>query len=123
MQKTLFEQMGGTYRQVGDYLLPNFEDAQEEKSIGIWGRQHCDYLCKHNRLDFEVMLISGKLNDYLADVDKQAEEMLSRLVKHLAERDGITEEIKANDQMEWVRRMNAVRAQAEEIVNHELICC
>ena len=123
MQKTFFEQLGGTYRQVGDYLLPNFEEPPEEEPIGIWGRRHCNYLRKHKRLDFELMMISGKLNDYLADIDRQAKEMLSQLVKQLAESDGITEELKATNQMEWVQRMNTVRAQAEEIVNHELICC
>ena len=119
--KTYFEETGGTYRQVGDYLLPNLELPQEEKPIGVWGRRHRTYLRNTNRVHLSGLILSGKLNDYLADIDKQAEDMFSRLVKELAEKDGITEALKASDQMEWVRRMNAVRAQATEIVNSELI--
>ena len=120
MEKALFEQMGGTYKQVGDYLLPDFE-LPEEKPIGIWGTRHYHHLRKAKRILFSQLTISGKMNDYLADIDKQAEEMFSKLVKQLAERDGITESLKATDQMEWVRRMNTVRAQATEIINNELI--
>lgn len=123
MQKTLFEQMGGTYRQVGDYLLPNFEELHEERPIGIWGRRHQEHLRRTNKMLFEQLFFSGKLDDYLADIDRQAEEMLSQLAKQLTECDGITEELKATNQMEWVQRMNAVRAQAEEIVYHDLIYC
>ena len=120
MEKSLFEQMGGTYKQVGDYLLPDVE-LPEEKQIGIWGTRHYHHLRKANRVLFSQLTISGKMNDFLADIDKQAEEMFSHLVKQLAEHDGITEALKATDQMEWVCRMNAVRAQATEIVNNELI--
>ncbi len=120
MEKSLFEQMGGTYRQVGDYLLPDVE-LPEEKQIGIWGTRHYHYLRKANRVLFSQLTISGKMNDYLAAIDKQAEEMFSRLVKQLAERDGISEVLKAADQMEWIRQMNSIRVQATEIVNHELI--
>ena len=120
MKKSLFEQIGGTYTQVGDYLLPDVE-LSEEKPIGVWGTQHYHHLRKENRILFSQLTISGKMNDYLADIDKQAEEMFSQLVKQLAEKDGITEALKATDQMEWVRRMNAVRAQAAEIVSNELI--
>ena len=120
MEKSLFEQMGGTYKQVGDYLLPDVE-LPEEKPIGVWGTRHYHHLRKANRVLFSQLTISGKMNDYLADIDKQAEEMFSQLVKQLAERDGITETLKATDQMEWVRRMNAIREQATEIVNNELI--
>ena len=120
MEKSLFEQMGGTYRQEGDYLLPDVE-LPEEKPIGVWGTRHYHHLRKANRVLFSQLVISGKMNDYLADIDKQAEEMFSQLVKQLAERDGIAEALKATDQMEWVRRMNAVREQAMEMVNSELI--
>ena len=120
MGKSLFEQMGGTYTQVGDYLLPDVE-LPEEKQIGSWGTRHYHHLRKAKRILFSQLTISGKMNDYLADIDKQAEEMFSQLVKELAERDGITEALKATDQMEWVRRMNTVREQATEIVNKELI--
>ena len=120
MEKSLFEQMGGTYRQEGDYLLPDVE-LPEEKSIGVWGARHYHHLRKANRVLFSQLVISGKMNDYLAEIDKQAEEMFSQLVKELAERDGITETLKATDQMEWVCRMNAIREQATEIVYYELI--
>ena len=120
MEKSLFEQMGGTYTQVGDYLLPDVE-LPEKKPIGVWGTRHYHHLRKANRILFSQLTISGKMNNYLADIDRQAEEMFFQLVKQLAEKDGITETLKANDQMEWVRRMNIVRAQATEIVNKELI--
>ena len=122
MEKSLFEQMGGTYKQVGDYLLPDIPVApQTEKFIGVWGMRHHSHLRKINKVLFSRLVISGKMNDYLADIDKQAEEMFSQLVKEFAERDGITETLKATDQMEWVRKMNAVQAQATEIVNKEMI--
>ena len=122
MEKSIFEQMGGTYKQVGDYLLPDIPVAPHiEKSIGFWGMRHHNHLRKTNKVLFSRLVISGKMNDYLADIDKQAEEMFSQLVKQLAEKDGITETLKATNQMEWVRKMNAVQAQATEIVNKELI--
>ena len=120
MEKSLFEQMGGTYKQVGDYLLPDVELPQE-KPIGVWGTRHYHHLRKTNRILFSQLTISGKMNDYLADIDRQAEEMFSQLVKQLAERDGITETLKSTDQMEWVRQMSNVRNRAAEIVNKELI--
>ena len=118
--ESLFEQMGGTYKQVGDYLLPDV-DLPEEKSNGVWGQRRHKYLRNANHILFSQLTINGKMNEYLANIDKQAEEMFSLLVKQLAECDGITGALKATDQMEWVRRMNAVRAQATEIVNKELI--
>lgn len=120
MEKSLFEQIGGTYKQVGDYLLPDVE-LPEEKPIGVWGTRHYHHLRKAKRILFSQLTISGKMNDYLADIDKQAEEMFSQLVKQLAERDDISEVLKATDQMEWIRQMNSIRVQATEIVNHELI--
>ena len=120
MEKSLFEQMGGTYTQVGDYLLPDVE-LPEEKPIGVWGTRHYHHLRKANRVLFSQLVISGKMNDYLADIDRHAEEMFSQLIKQLAEKDGITEALKATDQMEWVRQMNGVRNRAAEIVNKELI--
>ena len=121
MEKALFEQMGGTYKQAGDYLLHDVELPVDEKPIGVWGTRHYHHLRKANRVLFSRLTTSGKMNGYLADIDKQAEEMFSQLVKQFAEKDGITETLKASDQMEWVRRMNAIRAQATEIVNNELI--
>ncbi|MBO2527998.1 MAG: TnpV protein, partial [Clostridiales bacterium] len=92
--KSLFEQMGSTYHREGDYLLPDVE-LPEEKPIGVWGQRHHKYLRNANRILFSQLTISGKMNDYLTDIDKQAEEMFSRLVKQLVERDGITEALKA----------------------------
>ncbi len=120
MEKSLFEQMVGTYTQIGDYLLPDIE-LPEEKPIGVWGARHYKYLRNAQRILFSQLTISGKMNEYLADIDKQAEEMFSQLLKQLAEKDGITETLKAENQMLWVQRMNAVRETATEIVNSELI--
>ena len=120
MEKSLFEQMGGTYHREGEFLLPDIE-LPEEKPIGVWGTRHYHHLRKANRFLFSQLTISGKMNDYLAEIDRQAEDMFSQLVKQLAERDGISETLKATDQMEWARRMNGIRNRAAEIVNKELI--
>ena len=114
------ERTGLQYELVGDYYLLA-GDEPEQPNIGVWGMRHYHHLRKANRILFSQLTISGKMNDYLADIDKQAEEMFSQLVKQLAEQDGITEALKATNQMEWVRRMNAVRAIATEIVNNDLI--
>lgn len=122
MAKTIFEKMGGTYTQVGDYLLPNLELPEEEQqSIGVWGQRHRRYLKEHRRATYATLLTGGKLNDYLADIDRQAEKLFSRLVKQMAEAEGVTETLKAANQMEWVGRMNSIRSRAMEIVNSELI--
>ena len=122
MEKTLFEQMGGTYTQVGDYLLPNLTPSEEEqKPIGIWGQRHTRYLKQHRKILYYNLLTSGKLNSYLTDIDKQAEEMYFRLVKQMAEREDVTEQLKAKNQMEWVRRMNNIRNRAMEIVYTKVI--
>ncbi len=122
MEKSLFERMGGTYKQVGDYLLPGLIlSGQEQQSIGIWGQRHARYLKQYHRVRYYNLLTSGKLNSYLADIDKLAEELFSRLVRQTSEKQGITEQLKASDQMMWVGRMNAVRNAAMEIVNKELI--
>ncbi len=122
MEKSLFERMGGTYKQAGDYLLPGLIlSGQEQQSIGIWGQRHARYLKQYHRVRYYNLLTSGKLNSYLADIDKLAEELFSRLVRQMSEKQGITERLKASDQMMWVGRMNAVRNAAMEIVNKELI--
>lgn len=122
MAKTIFEEMGGTYTQVGDYLLPNLELPEEEQQpIGVWGQRHRHYLKEHRRATYTTLLTSGKLNSYLADIDRQAEELFSRLVKQIAEAEGVTEQLKANNQMKWVGRMNNTRDRAMEIVNTEII--
>ncbi len=123
MAKTIFEEMGGTYTQVGDYLLPpNLELPEEEQQpIGVWGQRHRRYLKDHRRATYATLLTNGKLNSYLADIDRQAAEMFLRLVKKMAETEGVTEQLKAGNQMEWVRRMNNIRNRAMEIVNAEII--
>ena len=123
MAKTIFEEMGGTYTQVGDYLLPDLKLPEEEKqtNIGVWGQRHRRYLKEHHRATYAALFTGGKLNSYLADIDRQAEEMFLRLVKQMAEAEGVIERLKADNQMEWVGRMNNIRSRAMEIVNSELI--
>ncbi len=122
MAKTIFEEMGGTYTQVGDYLLPDLKLPEEEQQpIGVWGQRHRRYLKEHCRSTYATLLTSGRLNSYLADIDRQAETMFLRLVKQMAEAEGITEALKAADPMEWVGRMNNIRNRAMEIVNSEII--
>ena len=122
MEKSLFEQMSGTYEQQGDYILPNLTlPAEEKQSIGIWGQRHARYLKQHHKILYYNLLTSGKLNAHLAEIDRQAEEMFLRLVKQMAEREGVTEQLKAENQMEWVRRMNSIRSGVAEIVYTDLI--
>lgn len=122
MEKSLFEQMGGTYTQVGDYLLPNLIlPEQQEQPIGVWGQRHARYLKQHHKIIYMNLLTSGKLNDYLVDIENQVENLFLQLVKQLAESEDITEELKAKDQMEWVAQMNNVCNRAREIVNSKLI--
>ena len=122
MAKTIFEEMGGTYTQAGDYLLPDLKLPEEEqRPIGVWGQCHRRYLKEHRRATYATLFTGGKPNSYLADIDRQSEEMFSRLVKQMAEAEGVTEKLKAADPMEWVRRMNNIRNKAMEIVNTELI--
>ena len=122
MAKSLFEQMGGTYSKIGDYMLPDPLPPQEEaKAIGLWGQRHARYLKQHRRVLYMNLLTSGKLNSYLDDINEQAEEMFSRLAKQMADREGITEKLKAENSMLWIGRMNEIRARAREIVNAELI--
>lgn len=122
MAKTIFEEMGGTYTQVGDYVIPNLKLPEEESNpIGVWGQRHKHYLKEHKRTTYITLLTSGKLNSYLADIDKQAADMFSRLVKQLAEKENVTEKLKAENQMLWVQKMNNTRSRAMEIVNTDLI--
>ena len=122
MKKTIFEEMGGTYKQVGDYFLPDLKLPEEKtKPIGIWGQRHRLYLQEYKTATYTTLLTSGKLNGYLADINEQAEEMFSRLVKQMAEREGVTEQLKSENQLEWVRRMNNIRSRAMEIVNTDLV--
>ena len=120
MKETLFERMGGTYRKEGDYLLPNVA-APEQPTFGPFGRRHYAYIRKHDKTLFSSLWLSGELNAYIENIDRQADEMFSHLVRDIAKNENVTERLKATDQMEWVRRMNSIRRRAEEIVNEELI--
>ena len=119
------ERTGLHYELVGDYYLIAGEDEpeQEQEPIGIWGQRHLRYLKEHRRVRYANLLTIGKLNDYLADLNEQAEAMFSRLVKQLSEKEGVTEDLKAENQMLWVQRMNNLRNTAMEIVSSELIYC
>ena len=123
MTNTIFEQMGGTYTQVGDYMSPDLLPAEEEKKahIGIWGLRHKRYFKQNHKVFYYNLLTSGKLNLYLADIEQQAQQLFLRLVKDLAEKENITEELKSTDMMLWVRNMNNIRNRATEIVNAELV--
>lgn len=122
MEKSLFEQMGGTYTQVGDYMLPNLTLSEEEqKPIGIWGQRHARYLKQNYKVLYMSLLTSGKLNNYLSNIDQQAEDMFIRLVKEMAEKQGVTERLKAADQMAWTRKMNAIYHSSMEIINQDII--
>ena len=124
MIQTIFEEMGGTYSQHGDYLLPNLVPTQEEEStepIGTWGRQHLGYIRQYKHVHYTNLLTSGKLHSYLADVDRRAAEFYFRAVTALAEQEGVTEQLKAENQMLWVQKMNNIGSRATEMVNFEII--
>lgn len=124
MRKHIYnEQTGISYTLHGNYYLPDLALSDEENGveIGVWGQRHLRYIKQHHKVLYLNLLTSGKLNVYLADIDKQAENMISRLVKQMAESEGITEQLKAEKQMEWVARMNGIHSRATEIVNTDLI--
>ena len=124
MDKYIYDKRNGLWYELqGDYYIPCLElpAEKEKRHIGIWGQRHRRYLKTYRRALYTALLTSGKLNGYLADIDRQAEEMFLRLVKQMAEATGVTEQLKADRQMEWVRRMNNIRNRAMEIVNSELI--
>lgn len=119
---TEFEKLGGTYRQVGDYFLPNLEiDNQGDVQIGVWGQRHRQYVKEHHRVRYYNLLTTGMLNDYLAEIESRAQAMFDMLVRKLSEKENLTEKLKASDPMEWVRRSNNLRNRATEIVNAEVI--
>ena len=115
------ERTGLKYELVGDYYLVVGDDEPEQEPIGIWGQRHLHHLKRHQKVIYANLLTSGKLSEYLADIDRQAEEMFEQLVKQLAAMECVTEQLKAADQMEWVRRMNSIRNRAVENVNTKLI--
>lgn len=116
------EKTGIRYTLQGDYYLPDLAlPAEEQQPIGIWGQRHLRHIKQNRRVLYTNLLTSGKLNSYLADINRQAEDMFSRLVKQMAEYEGVTEQLKADNQMAWVGRMNDIRSRATEIVNNDLI--
>lgn len=123
MKKRIYnEQTGISYTLQGDYYLPDLKlPEQEDKPIGLWGQRHARYLKQNHKVLYMNLLTSGKLNSYLADIDEQAEDVFFRLVNQMAKREGVTEQLKVENQMEWVARMNNIRNRATEIVNAELI--
>ena len=123
MEKVIYDEKNGLWYELqGDYYIPCLKLPEEEQQpIGIWGQRHLQYIKQNRKALYLNLLTSGKLNGYLADIDKQAEDMFFRLVKQMAERDGITEQLKADNQMEWVSRMNNVRNRCVEVVNTEII--
>lgn len=120
MKKSAFEHIGGTYRQEGDYLLPNL-DVPENVPVDIWGQRRKRYLREHRKALYTAMLLSDKLNNHLTEIDQQAGKMFSQLVEQMAKQEGITEQLKVDSQMDWVSRMNNIRSAVEEIVNTEII--
>ena len=123
MTDTLFEQLGGTYTQIGDYLLPDLSLPAEKElgNIGVWALRHKRYLKQHHKVLYYNLLTSSKPDSYLTDIEEQAQQLFLRLVKELAEKEGVTEQLKAVDNMVWVRRMNNIRNRAAEMVNNEFI--
>lgn len=122
MAKSIFEQLGGTYKQQGDYFLPCLTlPAEKEHHIGVWGQRHLRYLKEYRRVTYLNLLTSGRMNIYLAEIDKQAEELFFRLVEQMKWTQGITERLKEENALEWVQRMNNIQACAREIVEEEII--
>ena len=122
MTKSIFERLGGEYKQQGDYLIPGLTiPAEEEQPIGTWGQRHLDYLKQYRRVTYTNLLTSGKLNAYLADIDRQAQERFERLIEGMKQAQGITERLKEENALEWVQHLNNISACAREIVNEEII--
>ena len=123
MEKSIFEQMGGTYREEDGYLIPNLSlPEREEHTIGKYGQLHLDFLKKHRRGTYTTLLTECRLNEYLHEIDLQATEMVERLISELAEEQGVSEALKAQSQMQWVMAMNNIKLTAEEIVRNDLLC-
>ena len=120
--KSIFEQIGGTYTLQGYYRLPNLTlPAEEERPISVWGQRRLRYLKQHHKVLYYNLLTSGKLNSHLADIEEEAQSIFSRLVKEYAEKEGVSEQLKAANQMAWVPRMNNIRERATEVVNSEVV--
>ena len=123
MHNTIYEQSGGSYTQVGDYLLPDLLPVTDEHTVGPWGLRHLRWLRQNRRVTYINLLTTGKLPGYLAEIDRQAQEMFSLLTGQYTAAEGITEQLKEDDQLAWVGRMNSIRDRAEEVVLSELVYC
>ena len=122
MAKTIFEELGGKYERKDDYLIPCLTvPAEEEQPIGIWGQRHLNYLKQYRKVTYINLLTSGKINTYLADIDRQAQERFKRLIEDMKQAQSITEQLKAENALEWTGRLNNIRAYAREIVEKEVI--
>lgn len=123
MTDTLFEQLGGTYTQTGDYLLPDLSlpAEKDDRPIGIWGQRRLRYLKQYHKVIYYNLLTSGKLHSHLADTEEQAQQLFLRLEKELAEKEGVTEQLKFSDQMTWVQKMNNIRSRVNEFIVKEII--
>nr|WP_300818921.1 TnpV protein [uncultured Acetatifactor sp.] len=122
MAKTIFEELGGKYERQGDYLIPCIAlPAEEEQPIGTWGQRHLDYLKQYRKVTYTNLLTSGRLNTYLADIDRQAQERFQRLIESMKQAQGTTERLKEENALEWVQHLNNIRACARETVNEEII--
>ncbi len=122
MAKTIFEELGGKYERQGDYLIPCLTvPAEEEQPIGIWGQRHLNYLKQYRKVTYTNLLTSGKINTYLADIDRQVQERFKRLIEDMKQAQSITEQLKAENALEWTGRLNNIRAYAREIVEKEVI--
>lgn len=122
MAKTIFEELGGKYERQGDYLIPCIAlPTEEEQPIGTWGQRHLDYLKQHRRVTYTNLLTNGRLNTYLADIDRQAQERFERLIEGMKQAQDITEQLKEENALEWTGRLNNVRACAREIVEEEIL--
>ena len=120
--KSIFEQSGGVYTMQGDYRLPNLTlPAEEERPIGVWGQRRLRYLKQHHKVLYYNLLTSGKLNSHLADIEEEAQSLFSRLVKEYAEKEGVTKQLKKENPIEWIRRMNNIKMRVREMVNSEVI--
>ena len=124
MEKVIYDEKNGLWYELqGDYYIPCLKLPEEEQQpIGVWGQRHLRHIKQNSKVLYLNLLTSGKLNGYLADINKQAEEMFSQIVKQMAEREGVTENLKADNQMEWVARMNNIRSRVTEMINADLIC-
>ena len=122
MAESLFEQLGGTYHEENGYLIPDLRlPAEEKQPIGIWGQRHLNYLKQYRKVTYTNLLINGKINAYLADIDRQAQERFERLIEDMKQAQGITEHLKAENALDWVGKLNNIRANVREIVNKEII--